>query len=146
MYVKISSIVSSRFHQKALILLWNSQFMICWSLFFFRLWTFPGTCFNCEGKLFIQGGAEALPTIQWTAQSMLNISNCLSCCIKYDVFTTVIKTVITTVITTVWLSTDSSGVDGQWRLPQTDWPNPHTPTDQQSKWAELRSPNHPFSS
>lgn len=78
MYVKISSSVSWRFHQKAIILLWNSQFMTWRSVFFcFRPWTFPRACFNCEGKLFIQGGAYALPKIQWTAQSMLKISNWL---------------------------------------------------------------------
>ena len=99
--------------------------------YFFRPWTFRRACFNCERKLFIQRGAEALPTIQWTAQSMLNISNWLSgwTCI-YDCH----------LLLSDWLSTDSSGVDCQWKLPRTDWPKPHTPTDKSPSGWNLTHP------
>ena len=135
MYVKISSIVSSRFHQKALILLWNSQFMICWSSFFFQVLNISRNLFQLWRKTVYSRRRLS------SSQNPVNSTEY----VKHQQLTVLLyNDALTTVIMTVWLSTDSSGVDCEWTLPQTDWPKPHTPTDQKSKWAKLQSPQPPI--
>lgn len=137
MYVKISSSVSWRFHQKL--------------LFYFGI----ASSWH-EDRFFFVSGPEHFPELVSIVKENCLFKEALKLfpksneqhrvCLKSVIDFLLYTDVFTTVIMTVWLSTDSRGVDSQWWLPQTDWPtNPHTSTDQQSKWVILWSPNPPSS-